>query len=61
MLFGFRNLSDSILIASPVSTLQVRIDASRDNEDIFISSRDKKKIKKFIFPLNWKKSFINGV
>jgi hypothetical protein len=46
MLCGFRNLSDSILAASPASTLQVRIDALRDNEDILLVVEIKKRLKK---------------
>jgi hypothetical protein len=47
MLYGFKNLSDSTLLAHPVSTLQVRIADSKliDPADIFIT----KKIKRFLF------------
>jgi hypothetical protein len=50
MLYGFKNLSDSTLLAHPVSTLQVRIADSKliDPADIFYLFITKK-IKRFLF------------
>jgi hypothetical protein len=41
MLLGFRNLSDSTLLAHPVSTLHVRIAASRDKDMFYYVTRQK--------------------